>query len=372
MCVKMMYITKLHLFKMYSSVKQQRSALQNHNYFCTNLIRARNQSSGSCEGGGRGADGRSSGEEPSGWWNVPDLERFLGFTMCATCQNQQTGLQTFAFFWMQTTPQFKIILLIIRLLNSLSKHLESFVMRSSCSDLQVRIANLPLFHIGSHRSLARFRVEVSSFFFPCFLWNPRHVFTDKNSQNLCSIGSRPVVLCTFHLCASSPRSSLFFLDHFSSSRPAQRPPAHSPAHWGTLPAAEVTRLSPSGARPWCCGWGRARKLCPTRREISLPLWLSRLLRQGPTGARPGPGPEHEPPQVPGVALPGPHTLPPRQIGAPGKCPAEWQVGWQVKWWEDVRTDPGMSAGWGEPTGCLSPEEPRGVWAMQAVTGGVRI
>ena len=77
-----------------------------------------------------------------------------------------------------------------------------------------------------------------------------------------------MVLCTFHLCVSSPRNSLF-LDHFSSSRPAQRPPTHSPAHWGTLPAAEVIRLSPPRARPWCCGWGRARKLCPTRQEDQL-------------------------------------------------------------------------------------------------------
>ena len=33
--------------RMYSSVKQQSSAVQNHNYFRTNLICTRNQSSGS-------------------------------------------------------------------------------------------------------------------------------------------------------------------------------------------------------------------------------------------------------------------------------------------------------------------------------------
>lgn len=43
------------------------------------------------------------------------------------------------------------------------------------------------------------------------------------------------------------------------------------------------------------------------------------------------GLKHEPLQVPGVALSGPHTLLPRWIEAPGKCPGEWQVRWQVKW-----------------------------------------
>ena len=63
-----------------SKVQQCKTAVN----FCTNLIHARNQSSGSCEGGEGGADGRASVEEPSGWWNVPDRERFLGFTMSAT------------------------------------------------------------------------------------------------------------------------------------------------------------------------------------------------------------------------------------------------------------------------------------------------
>ena len=39
MCIKMMYNNHIY-FKMYSNIKWQLSAMQNFNYFCTNLIHA--------------------------------------------------------------------------------------------------------------------------------------------------------------------------------------------------------------------------------------------------------------------------------------------------------------------------------------------
>lgn len=107
---------------------------------------------------------------------------------------------------------------------------------------------------------------------------------------------------------------------------------HPGLHRGHLPTAQLTgghfpQLKSSGCHhpgpdPGAVVEAEPESCALPDRRIGLLLWLSSLLRQGPMGAEPGPGLKHEPPQVPGVALPVPHTLLPRRIGAPGKYPGE--------------------------------------------------